>query len=277
MTSLGGPRLPGLDFLTVARSVLRRLHGDRHLFFRTVALPALLLATAGLAAGNLSDRAPRLVHQLRPLLEPAATVLALSFSVSWRRYLLLGEPPSLLYFRDPFWSYTVAVFLTGLVFVALIVALATRLDLPLGTPQDRSTFHVLPSVDLSEAGGNTVVVVLCCLPPLWVVLRHAPYYTARALGDAGLTWTHASYLMRAYVFDYALAWMLAGAPFILAQAAVAWLWIEAAQHGLLRGASLGFAFAQELLGFAWLAATSAVGTVFYQTFHDNASNNPGNS
>ena len=125
----------------------------------------------------------------------------LSFSISWRRHLLLGERFDPFFFKAPFWRYLGFLLLT----YAWLLALAVLATLCAG----------LLAAALGH-GWAIGALVLAGLPAaalaLWAIIRQVPFFTVLALGASRPGWRDAVRAMRGSGWRYLVAFVLAMLP-----------------------------------------------------------------
>ena len=126
----------------------------------------------------------------------------LSFSISWRRHLLLGDRFDPFFFKAPFWRYLAFLILTyG--WLLLLFALAAAA----GFAADR-------------AGHASTVVTLTPMPlavavAVWAIGRQVPFFTSLTLDPPHPAWRPCVQAMRGLTLRYLAAWLLAMLPIAL--------------------------------------------------------------
>lgn len=177
---------PPIVFLVLAEFLYHRVIGNAH---------------------GLSDRlhavlaAPWYVVAGAALAWLAGLKFLLSFSISWRRHLLLAESFDSFFFKPPFWKYLGFLLLT---YVWAIPVLAISL-LPAGILVAAHPFEGNHRAALIPA---LVAVVLI----LWAIIRQVPFFTALALDPPQPTWRRTVVAMRGSVVRYAVAWLMVMLP-----------------------------------------------------------------
>ncbi|MBE7211016.1 MAG: hypothetical protein INR65_08350 [Gluconacetobacter diazotrophicus] len=133
----------------------------------------------------------------------------LSFSISWRRHLMLGERFDPFFFKAPFWRYLAFLVLTycwGL--PVMLLAL-----LPAGVAGLGGWLRGAGWLALAPAVVAAVVV-------LWGIVRQVPFFTALCLDAPRPGWRRCVRAMRGMFWRYAAIFVLAMAPVVAANAAL---------------------------------------------------------
>lgn len=181
---------PPVLFLVTAEFLYHRIVGNAHglaaLWQATLAAPWYM--TLGAVAAWL-----------------AGLKFLLSFSISWRRHLLLGERFDPFFFKAPFWRYLGFLLLT----YAWLLALALLAALGAG---------LLAALLTTALGHRSAIgaLILTGLPAaalaLWAIIRQVPFFTVLALGASRPGWREAVRAMRGSVWRYLVAFVLAMLP-----------------------------------------------------------------
>jgi hypothetical protein len=130
----------------------------------------------------------------------------LSFSVSWRRHLLLGETFDPFFFKAPFWKYLGFLVLTY-VWAIPVLLLSSVPALVFAASRSATT------VDHSIADRVLLVFVpFAAALTLWAIIRQVPYFNALTQDPPQPRWRDSVVAMRGMVWRYAAAWMLAMLP-----------------------------------------------------------------
>jgi hypothetical protein len=178
------------------------------------------------------------------LLWLAGLKFLLSFSISWRRHILLGEKFDPFFFKKPFWKYLILMIYIYFFIVScflLSVIVAFLLNTPIGyivdylnICHDSATcpktlpegmacdlalnvfttcdliFNVIPLIAVLFLSGTMVV---------WWVCSNVPRLTAIAVGNEFEDAKESSNIMRRKVMRYLAVWVMAMGPIF----ALAWL------------------------------------------------------
>lgn len=198
---------------TVARTY-RLLWRHRMLHAKAIWPPVVFLVTAEFlyhrvigSAHGMSDRLHAALAA--PWYVLAGAVLAwliglkflLSFSISWRRHLLLRERFDPFFFKRPFWKYLAFLVFTY-VWAIPVLAIAS---LPAIVLPARHAF----------IGNNRVALILPVIAALfavWAIIRQVPYFTILALGMRRPGWRSSAVAMRGVALRYATIWLMVMLP-----------------------------------------------------------------
>lgn len=209
-------RLPVFPTTTRAYALLWR---HRMLHAKAIWPPVVFLVAAEFLWHKMVGDAPNLPATVRAVLGSpwymvlgaAAAWLAglkflLSFSVSWRRHLLLGERFDPFFFKAPFWKY--------LAFLALTYVWATPLFVLSLLPVAGAwlTGHASHAVALTAAIPAIVTAVVIAL----LIVRQVPFFNALVLDPPHPGWRRCVAAMRGNTGRYAVAWIAAMLPIGLA-------------------------------------------------------------
>ncbi|MBV9734563.1 MAG: hypothetical protein JO209_01540 [Acidisphaera sp.] len=129
----------------------------------------------------------------------------LSFSISWRRTLLLGDRFDPFYFKLPSWKYLgflIVAYAWSLPVLAASLLLAKALS-PARSPAAMTWAAIAPPV---------LAVALI----LWVIIRQVPYFTLLTLDPPHPGWRQSVGVMRGNALRYAVTWLAAMLPIIAA-------------------------------------------------------------
>ena len=127
------------------------------------------------------------------------TLLLLMFSVTWRRFLLLGVPPTTMTFSKPFRRYLILFVLTyfaaifGATFLAQIV-----LSL---LPPTLQTKDMMPVASIA-----CVFIALAAV--MLLIVRFIPLFTAAAIDHTGMKLREAAACTNGNVWRFAACWVL---------------------------------------------------------------------
>ena len=203
--------LPVLASVGRAYALLWR---NRRLHARAIWPPVLFLVTAeflyhrtvgnahGLAAVWQARRtAPWYVSAGALAAWLAGLKFLLSFSMSWRRHLLLGERFDPFFFKRPFWRYLGFLLLT----YAWVVPAALLSLLPVavaGAAQAR------PPAALAASVSGLAVAAL----GVWALVRQVPFFTLLTLDPPQPGWRAATTAMKGTAGRYLAAFVLAMLP-----------------------------------------------------------------
>ncbi len=200
--------------LATAGQAYALLWRQRLLHAKAIWPPVLFLVTAEVLyhrvvgnAGGLADRwhavarAPWYMSAGAAVAWLAGLKFLLSFSLSWRRHLLLGERFDPFFFKAPFWRYLGFLLLT----YAWIVPVVLLSQVPAG----------LLAAAHARAGAR-VAALACGVPTvalvIWAIARQIPVFTTLALGRSRPTWREGTRAMRGNVLRYVASFALAMLP-----------------------------------------------------------------
>ncbi len=209
-------RRPLPVFRTVGRAY-SLLWEHRRLHLKAIWPPVVFLVAAEFLyhriMGNAAGAADRFHAVLAaPWYMPLAAVVAwlaglkflLSFSISWRRHLLLGERFDPFFFRAPFWRYLGFLLLTYAWIVPLLL-----LSLVLGGVL--AMHHASPIGELAALLAMLAAVVFA----IWGVVRQVPFFTALTFDRPIPGWRDCVRAMRGTVLRYVAAFVIAMLPVVL--------------------------------------------------------------
>ena len=125
----------------------------------------------------------------------------LSFSLSWRRHLLLGERFDPFFFKAPFWRYLGFLLLT----YAWIVPVVLLSQVPAGL---LAAAHARAGAGLAALACGVPAVALV----IWAIARQVPVFTTLALGRSQPTWREGTRAMRGNALGYIASFALAMLP-----------------------------------------------------------------
>ncbi len=237
---------PPIVFLVLAEFLFHKMVGNAH------SLSAVISALFG-----------------SPWYELAGAVLAwltglkflLSFSISWRRHLLLSEKFDPFYFKRPFWRYVGFLLVT---YGWMLVVLALPILLTLTVTARRASACVIGDIGRCFGGlavPGAVFLAVVCAFILWGIIRQIPYFTVLALGGSG--WRRSVSVMRGNVLRYGTAWMLAMLPIMALNFAldrvVSMSGVDVAQTSVALGEA---AFRQAML-FLHFSLGASIGAITY--------------
>ena len=206
-----------LPVLGTAGRAYALLWQHRALHARAMGPPVLFLLTAEFLYHRVVGNARGLTglwHAVlaAPWYVPAAAVVAwlaglkflLSFSISWRRHLLLGERFDPFFFKAPFWRYLGFLLLTyaWVVPVMLLSLLPAALigagRAPIGLSLAAAAVLGVPAAAFSA----------------WGVMRQVPFFTALTLDPPRPDWRASVAAMRGATGRYAACFVLAMLPVV---------------------------------------------------------------
>ena len=197
----------------------------------------------------------------------------LSFSISWRRHLALGETFNPFYFKRPFWRYLLnlvglyggvllwAMFLSGLWISVFGVSLHTN-----GTSETALTFS---ASDFLQFDAPFCVLLASVL---WGITRSVPRFTAIALAvktKAGHEHAHPGFrtsvrLMQGNVSHYLAAWLLAMAPVIAFTFVLGNIWKALGLDLATLQVALADSVLRQAALFVHFSLGASIGLLFYQ-------------
>ncbi len=209
-----GRTLPVLDTVGRAYALLWR---HRSLHARAIWPPVLFLVAAEFLYHRVTGNAEGPTGRWHAVTQApwympaaaAATWLAglkflLSFSLSWRRHILLGERFDPFFFKAPFWRYLGFLLLT----YAWLVPAALLSLVPAGL---LAADHDRTAAALAAAACGLPAAALAA----WAVVRQVPVFTTLALGLSRPGWREGTRAMRGTVGRYAAAFVLAMLPVVV--------------------------------------------------------------
>ncbi len=278
MNPTAEPIAASLNPVVVASSGLSYLWANRVAFLKVVAIPAIAL---GVATGYMPHPAnPGDVDPTATLVAALAGMLGLlvglSFTVSWRRHLLLGTKPGIIYFDAPYWNYFGTFLLLSLVYgliatvcyIPASIVVAPLLSKMVVLPPGGVAGNDIPKIDPSLVSDGqwvviTILLVMPLVPPFWWMIRRIIVLSARAAGDMEMTWKQASTLMRGKVLGYCGAWFLTCALFLLVEVAGYALIYRSGAGILPMPLNIAVSIAYQFAAFAVMACASYVSATYY--------------
>jgi hypothetical protein len=208
---------PPLPILATTATAWRLLWQQRALHARAIWPPVIFLVAAEFLYHRIMGNADTLAARWHALLAvpwymPAAACILwltglkflLSFSISWRRHLLLGERFNSFFFGGPFWRYLAFLVLTYAWALALLL-------LCLSLSAAIAAHHGIHAAGLAAAAIGPVALLLI----LWIIVRQVPFFTILALDPPQPGWRDSVAAMRGQSWRYAAAWLLVMLPVIL--------------------------------------------------------------
>ena len=259
----------------VAKGGLEGIANNLPEFFKTATAPAIIVAL-GTALPNIvgpdtGKISLGLLHLAAGLTALVAIVLATSFSVSWQRYLILGESPSAVYFGRGFWSYIGRSLLVAIGFFVITAATTAIIMLAGGARWITSylqTHGINPSQFHDPAilarYGWPIIAMVCVsiLPGCWWLMRQALYFTAGAVGDTNLSWGQAFHLMNGNVLAYVIGGFLDALPVYVPQLFLAfYIAKNGAQFPMF--ALVVLSIIAQFLAFGWAAVCASIWVRLY--------------
>ena len=211
-----------LPILATAAQAYRLLWRSRALHAKAIWPPVVFLVTAEFLYHRVVGNAHGLSAKIDAALSSHWYVIVgaavawliglkflLSFSISWRRHLLLGERFDPFFFRRAFWKYLGFLLLT----YAWAVPVVGTAALPAGlmARQGASTAEVSAALIL-PAGAIALV--------LWAIIRQVPYFTLLALDPPNPGWRRSVAAMRGNALRYTTVWIMVMLPVALLNAAL---------------------------------------------------------
>ncbi len=213
-----GAALPlPLPVLASAGRAYALLWHHRRLHAKAIWPPVLFLVTAeflyhrtvgnahGLAAvWQAAGRAPWYIPAGALLAWLAGLKFLLSFSISWRRHLLLGERFDPFFFKRPFWRYLGFLLLT----YAWIVPAALLSLLPVAVAEVE---HARPVAMVAASALGAAVAA----PGVWALVRQVPFFTLLTLDPPQPGWRESTTAMKGTAARYLAAFVLAMLPVVV--------------------------------------------------------------
>ncbi len=210
--TLNGP-LPVLATVKRAYALLWR---QRVLHAKAIWPPVVFLVTAEFLYHRMVGNAEGLTDRLHAVLGapwymPAAAVITwlaglkflLSFSISWRRHLLLGEKFDPFFFHAPFWRYLGFLLLT----YAWIVPVVLLSLVPAGL---FAAAHERISAAIAAAAIGLPAVAFV----VWGIVRQVPFFTTLTLDPPQTGWRDSTTAMGGTVMRYLTTFVLAMLPVV---------------------------------------------------------------
>ncbi len=210
----------------------------RLLHARAIWPPVLFLVAAEFLYHRIVGNAGSLTEMWRamraaPWWMPAGAALfwlaglkfLLSFSISWRRHLLLDERFDPFFFKAPFWRYLgflLLVYAAILLLAALLLppGVASYLEAVLMLTMIRFALVQAVGVSPSDVGfaalaiGVLVGILLLLLLVVRLILRQVPFFTILSLDPPQPGWRDAVRAMRGSAWRYLAAFVLAMLPVV---------------------------------------------------------------
>lgn len=273
-----------LPVLRTAGRAYGLLWEHRLLHLKAIWPPVVFLVTAEFLYHRIMGNADRAVDRLHAVLDApwymtlgavaawlAGLKFLLSFSISWRRHLLLGERFDPFFFKAPFWRYLGLLLLTYVWLVAVVL------------------LSLVPAAVLAmrHAPGPLVLAAAVAAPlaalvfAVWGVVRQVPFFTVLTLGGStpgrGSTpgfgaapgWRDCTRAMRGTVWRYVAIFVLAMLP-IMALNLVLDLGLKLAdadRHAV--HVALGEAAFRQAMLFIHFALGAAIGAITTTTILEN--------
>lgn len=200
---------------TVARTY-RLLWRHRVLHAKAIWPPVVFLVTAEFLYHRVIGTAHGTMHRLHAVLAAPWYVIAgaalawllglkflLSFSISWRRHLLLRETFDPFFFKRPFWKYLGLLLLTYL-WAIPVLAISSLPELVL----------VFRPASTSTGASHLLLILpaVVSLVILWAIIRQVPYFTILAIGRRRPSWRSSVIAMRGFALRYAAIWLMVMLP-----------------------------------------------------------------
>ncbi len=205
-----------LPVLATVRQAYALIWQQRLLHAKAIWPPIVFLVAAEFIYHRVVGNAEGVMARWHAILDapwylpPAAAILwlaglkfLLSFSISWRRHLLLGEKFDPFFFKAPFWRY--------LGFLLLTYAWALPLVL----------LSLIPGGLLAAAyarGAASIAAValglLAVAFVVWAIVRQVPFFTALTLEPPRPAWRDCTGAMRGTVIRYIATFVLAMLPIV---------------------------------------------------------------
>jgi hypothetical protein len=191
----------------------------------------------------------------------------LSFSISWRRRLLLGEKFDPFYFKRPFWLY-LAFLLVTYGWILVVLALPILLTLPMTA---RRTSACVTG-DIARCFGGlalpgVVLVAVACAFVVWGIIRQVPYFTVLTLGGSG--WRGSVSVMRGNVLRYGTAWLLAMLPIMALNFALDRVVSMSGANVAQTSVALGEASFRQAMLFLHFSLGASIGAITYSVLLAN--------
>ena len=187
----------------------------------------------------------------------------LSFSISWRRHLLLGDRFDPFFFGRPFWRYLGFLLLT----YAWIVPLLLLSLVPAAWLAVRHASHAA----LLAAGAVPVLAVGFAI---WAVVRQVPFFTSLTFDRPHPGWRMAVGAMRGTVWRYIGAFVVAMLPVLLLNFALdTGLKLAGADRHAV-GVALGESVFRQAMLFVHFALGAAIGAITTTTLFPDVATRP---
>ena len=285
------PVAASLNPIVVASSSLKYLWAQRLIFLKTVTLPTIVLGIASVLAPHPAKQedfsSPMLIYSA--IAGMLTFFTSISLAISWRRHLILGEQPTVMFFNILFWSYLgnwLLMILATVLIITLCYIPASMVASPLvakmivlppeGTAPSATA---LPQIIAGEVTPVRVIMLLVVLllplvPGIWWMARRTIVLSARAIGNLDMTWTQASGVMRGHVLGYCCAWFLAALPILIIQAIGYIILYKAGMPTTPTPLTIGCMICYQFLAFAGIALASYISTTYYSRLTGQPSREP---
>ena len=205
-----------LPVLATVRQAYALLWQQRLLHAKAIWPPVVFLVAAEFIyhrvmgnAEGLTDRwhavlsAPWWMPPVAAIAWLAGLKFLLSFSISWRRHLLLAEKFDPFFFKAPFWRYLGFLLLTY-VWVVPLVLLSL---VPAGL---LAAAHARIEAIIAAIGLGLPAVAFV----IWAIVRQVPFFTALTLDPPRPGWRESTGAMRGTVMRYIATFVLAMLPVV---------------------------------------------------------------
>ena len=187
----------------------------------------------------------------------------LSFSISWRRHLLLGERFDPFYFEKPFWRYLGFLLLTYL-WLAIGTALAALPFFPITCTQVFAVWLGLHCPVSAYLFGPALLVTVMA----WFLIRQVPFFTSLALGN-GIDWKTSFHRMYFNELRYAAIWLLAMAPIFAVTFAIGQIVHRLGFDVSTVPVALFESVVRQAALFIHVSLGASIGAIVYRTFVTN--------
>ena len=189
----------------------------RALHLKAIWPPVVFLVTAEFLYHRVIGNASGLSHKLAAALSAPWYMLAgaavawllglkflLSFSISWRRHLVLGDKFDPFFFKRPFWRY--------LGFLLITYAWAIPL---LGLAGAIAAAVAMSGTSAVERYATLALPVVAAIFAVWAIVRQVPFFTVLALDPPQPGWRRSVGAMRGNVWRYLVTWIVVMLPVAL--------------------------------------------------------------
>ena len=205
-----------LPVLATVRQAYTLLWQQRLLHAKAIWPPVVFLVAAEFIyhrvmgnAEGLTDRwhavlnAPWWMPPVAAIAWLAGLKFLLSFSISWRRHLLLGETFDPFFFKAPFWRYLGLLLLTYVWVLPLV--LLSLVPAGLLAVSHMRTAAIVAAIVLGLPAVAFVV---------WAIVRQVPFFTMLTLDPPRPGWRESTGAMRGTVTRYIATFVLAMLPIV---------------------------------------------------------------
>lgn len=206
-----------LPIRATASQAYSSLWRHRALHLKAIWPPVVFLVTAEFLYHRVIGNASGLSHKLAAALSAPWYMLAgaavawllglkflLSFSISWRRHLLLGDQFDPFFFKRPFWKYLGFLLITYAWTIPLLALAGAIAALIAGS-----------GISVAGRYATLVLPLAATAFAVWAIIRQAPFFTVLALDPPQPGWRRSVVAMRGNVLRYLVTWIVVMLPVAL--------------------------------------------------------------